>query len=123
MKWIGVLLDRAKRRPGKKTTEVHLVKLRNAVNKGLNDIKRLRGQHVHGSTFEQRAFERAETAAYLVSSMKKRRQKMALLPVKNLTLFEIAKDWREKVHDNIESMFSSYDLILGELVEIINELE
>ena len=123
VKWIGYLLDRAKHKPGKKATEVRLVRIRNGVNKGFADINRIRGQHVHGSTFEQRAFERAETAAHLATAMDKRGQKMALLAVKNLTLFEIARDWREKVHDNIESMFESYDLILGELVEIITELE
>jgi hypothetical protein len=120
VKWIRYLLNRAKHKPDKKATEVRLVKLKNAVDKAFTEINKIRGQHVHEFTFEEKAFERAETATYLASVMKKMK---GLVIVKNITLFEIAVAWRKKVQDNIESMIKSYDLILGVLVKIINELE
>ncbi|MBE3125825.1 MAG: hypothetical protein IMZ53_15310 [Thermoplasmata archaeon] len=95
------------------------MELKNAVDKGFAEINKIRGQHVHEFTFEERAFDRAETAAHLASVMKEK----VLVAVKNLTLFEIAMEWRKKVQANIKSMIESYDLILGVLVKIINELE
>ena len=123
LRWISYLLSRAKHRPDKKATEVRLVKLKNAVDKGFANIKGIRGQHVHEHTFEERAFDRAETAAYLASIIKERSKKKGLAALENLFLIEITTDWRKKGHDNILFLIYSYNDILGTLVKTINELE
>ncbi len=120
VKWIRYLLNRAKHKPDKKATEVCLVELKNAVDKAFAEINKIRGRHVHEFTFEEKAFDRAETATYLASVMKKEK---GLVAVKNITLIEITMEWRKKVQANILSMINSYDLILSMLVKIINELE
>jgi hypothetical protein len=120
VRWIRYLLNRAKHMPNKKATELKLVKLKNTVDKGFAQINRVRGRHVHEFTYEERAFERAETAAYFASIMKKMK---GLMVVKNLTLFEISVEWRKKAHDNIMSLIKFYDLMLGALVKVINDLE
>lgn len=120
VRWIRYLSSRAKHEADKKEIETRLLELNKSVDKAFKGINRIRGRHVHVFTFEERAFERAETATYLATLMKSMK---GLRAVKNLTLFEIATKWRKTVRDNIQSMFKSYDIILGVLAEVIGELE
>ena len=118
-KWIDFLLTRARHKPDKEVIETHLMELRKAVDKAFKGINRIRGQHVHQFTYEEKDFVRAETAMFLTSVLKIKN----LAVVTNITLAQIAKEWRKTFQDNILSMIKSYDVILGVLAKIIKELE
>lgn len=119
LKWIDYLLTRARHKPDKKVIETRLMELKKAVDKAFKSINRIRGQHVHQYTFEEKDFVRAEMAMSLTSLLKEK--KFAV--VTNIVLAKIATEWRKKFLDNTLSMIKSYDLILGALGKIINDLE
>lgn len=119
IKWVNFLLIRAKRNPAKKVEEVILVKIRNRIDKAFTGVNKIRGGHVHEFTFEGKGFMRAETEMFLISTLKQKK----LGPIKNITLFEISTEWREKIRENVLSLIESYNAILSVLGKIMLRLE